>query len=210
MALQDKKQMIVKAASDCFSRYGYEKTTLDDIGKLVELDKTSLYYYYKNKESIFTDVIYLEMNEFLRNLHVSLENVTSCREKIFTYLREKIKYMQRLLDLHNLTIEAFSNIQPFFLELFNNVQKREVDFIHEILDFCYQEGEIKECDTKRVAQIILNILDAIRIKALIGKDLRFPQQVNYKQIEEEVIFTVSLILDGLYYENETKNGMENF
>ena len=35
MELQDKKAEIQKAASECFARYGYEKTTLDDIGRLV-------------------------------------------------------------------------------------------------------------------------------------------------------------------------------
>ena len=57
---QDKKESILKAANICFSKYGYEKTTMDDIGKLAGLNKASLYYYYKNKESIYCEVVFLE------------------------------------------------------------------------------------------------------------------------------------------------------
>ena len=57
MDTSPKKQEILKAASECFARFGYEKTTLDDIGKMVGLNKASLYYYYKNKEDIFAEVV---------------------------------------------------------------------------------------------------------------------------------------------------------
>ncbi|MFX0062900.1 MAG: TetR/AcrR family transcriptional regulator [Candidatus Hermodarchaeota archaeon] len=34
------------AASDCFAKYGYRKTTLEDISKIVGVRKASLYYYW--------------------------------------------------------------------------------------------------------------------------------------------------------------------
>ena len=46
MTEPDKREQILKAAAECLSQYGYEKTTLSDIGKLVGLNKASLYYYY--------------------------------------------------------------------------------------------------------------------------------------------------------------------
>jgi AcrR family transcriptional regulator len=64
----EKKKEILKAASDCFARYGYEKTTLDDIGKMVGLNKASLYYYYKNKEAIFSEVVFEETEALFQAL----------------------------------------------------------------------------------------------------------------------------------------------
>ncbi|MBN2412453.1 TetR/AcrR family transcriptional regulator [candidate division KSB1 bacterium] len=197
MAKSDKKQMILKAAADCFSRYGYEKTTLDEIGRQVGLTKTSIYYYYANKESIFTEVIYLEMDEFLNNLHKRIDKVPNCRDKILIYLREKILYMQQLFYLHNLSIETIAHVQPFFVDLFKSVLKKEVNFLNEILIYCQKDCMNREYDTKRVAYNILNILDALRLGALLEQNFRFPPHIDYKKIEEEVIFTVSLILDGL-------------
>jgi AcrR family transcriptional regulator len=41
MSKEDKKLKVLKAESDCFGGYGYERTTSDDIGKLVGLNKAS-------------------------------------------------------------------------------------------------------------------------------------------------------------------------
>ena len=61
---EEKKQMILHAATECFSQLGYDKTTLDDIGGKVKLNKASLYYYYNSKEDLFCDVIYAEAQRF--------------------------------------------------------------------------------------------------------------------------------------------------
>ncbi|HUP12202.1 MAG TPA: TetR/AcrR family transcriptional regulator, partial [Niastella sp.] len=65
---QDIKEKIGKAAMQCFARYSLEKTTLDDIARVVHLNKASLYYYYKNKEDIFLDVAVREGQHYLLTL----------------------------------------------------------------------------------------------------------------------------------------------
>ena len=40
---KDKRQMILEAAGECFDRFGYNKTTLKDIGERVGLNKASIY-----------------------------------------------------------------------------------------------------------------------------------------------------------------------
>ncbi|MBL0095706.1 MAG: helix-turn-helix transcriptional regulator [Bacteroidetes bacterium] len=37
----EKKKLILNAAMDCFSQMGYDKTTLDEIGGKVNLNKAS-------------------------------------------------------------------------------------------------------------------------------------------------------------------------
>ena len=49
---EEKKQMILKAAAECFSKNGYDKTTLDEIGHKVSLNKATLYYYYSSLPGI--------------------------------------------------------------------------------------------------------------------------------------------------------------
>lgn len=51
------RENILKIAQDIFSKYGYKKTTLDDIANAVRKWKSSLYYYFKSKEDLFQAVI---------------------------------------------------------------------------------------------------------------------------------------------------------
>ena len=92
MAKAHRKEMILRAATDCFAKYGYGKTTLDDVGALVGLNKASLYYYYKSKESLFCDVIFRETEIFLDELHSKISQASTTEEKILKYLDERINY----------------------------------------------------------------------------------------------------------------------
>lgn len=193
----ERKQEILKAASECFARFGYEKTTLDDIGKMVGLNKASLYYYYKNKETIFAEVISREVEDYIQELYTKIQEIPGCRNKILTYLREKFRYMQKLMNLHSLSMEAFRSVQPMFAQLFEQICEKEVNFINDILLGCIECGEMKAVDSKRIAKTILTVVDAIKMKAIQGVDTRFIDQIDPAQMEEEVVFTVSIILDGL-------------
>ncbi len=197
MDISPKKKKILKAASECFARFGYEKTTLDDIGKMVGLNKTSLYYYYKSKEDIFAEVIFSEVEEYTQEVCSKILEIQDCREKILTYLREKIRYMQKIGNVSKLSIESLQQVRPIFEKLQHHTYQKEVDFLNDILRTCIKDGKMEPCNSEEVAKSILTILDAIKLKMLQGIDVRFIEQIDYAKLEDEVIFTVSLILDGV-------------
>ena len=206
MDISPKKQEILKAARECFARFGYEKTTLDDIGKMVGLNKASLYYYYKNKEAIFAEVVFFEAEQYMQALYAKIQDTRGCREKILTYLKEKFRYMQKVMNLHNLSVESLRSIQPFFEKIYADFYEKEVNFIADILATCMKNDEIKPCDSKRIAKSILAVTDAIKLKALQGKDVRFADKTVYQKVEDEVVFIVSLILDGMITSHKNSGG----
>jgi len=61
----EKREQILIGAEKLFTRYGYLKTTMDDIAEIAGLKKASLYYYYNSKDAIFRDVIMKEINNFI-------------------------------------------------------------------------------------------------------------------------------------------------
>ena len=68
MKATEKRIKILEAAKSCFTQFGYEKTTLEDIGKKLGLNNSSLYYYFKNKEEIFTAVVVKEAEKIVDDL----------------------------------------------------------------------------------------------------------------------------------------------
>ncbi len=51
------KEKIIEAAVELFERYGYEKTTLEDIAGRIGKTKTSVYYYFDGKPAILREVL---------------------------------------------------------------------------------------------------------------------------------------------------------
>lgn len=193
MEALDKRDEILKAAGLCFARYGYEKTTLDDIGRAVGLNKASLYYYFKNKESIYTEVIYTEADAFLNNVMQEVSKVSGCKGKIFTYLSERTKFIKDSINLNQLSEDSVKKITPLFSEMYMRVMEREIRHLAGILENCVQENEIAACDTNRIANSILLITESIRGRI----DCKLTSEQVFKVVVDETEFTVSLILEGL-------------
>ncbi|MGG3467358.1 TetR/AcrR family transcriptional regulator [Neobacillus pocheonensis] len=56
MAL-DRRKMIVEAATKSFSLFGYKATTMDQVAKLANVGKGTIYTFFKNKEELFEEII---------------------------------------------------------------------------------------------------------------------------------------------------------
>lgn len=195
METPEKKLSILKAASSCFARYGYEKTTLDDIGRLVGLNKASLYYYYKNKESIYTEVIFNEANEYLTTVFDEVRKVEGCKDRVLKYISERLKYIRGAVNLSQLSIDSIQKLAPLFGDMYGKIVEKEVEYLSAVLDCCIKDGEITKCDTSRVAKSIITVFEAIlnRVGACSEQS---STDISLDALAE-VSFIVSLILDGL-------------
>ena len=193
----DKREHITTAAAECLARYGYEKTTMDDIARRVGLNKTSLYYYFPSKEAIFTQVVIEEARLFIGALQTKIESVTGCRRRILTYLTERLHYYRQVVNLHNLSIDTLNRVQPTFKALYQSVLEREIAFIELILEQGMQAGEIRDGQAGRLAHAIMTVADALKHAACCQSAKPWPAEIDYSAIESDLHLIVSLIMDGI-------------
>ena len=59
-----KKLNIIGAAQELFARFGFVKTTVDEIAKAASMGKATIYHYFKGKEDIYKEVVEKESNIF--------------------------------------------------------------------------------------------------------------------------------------------------
>jgi len=197
MPVSHKRQQILDAASECLARFGYDKTTMDDIARRIGLNKTSLYYYYRNKESIFIEVIVQEAKTFLDALQAKAVKAHGCRNQIRTYLAERFRYYQKVVNLHQLSLETLRSIQPTFKALYQSVLDQEIDFIGKLAQAGMDRGEIKPGSARELGRIILTVADAIKLATCSEPGQRPPETIDYSQVEKDVVYAVTLMLDGL-------------
>jgi TetR/AcrR family transcriptional regulator, repressor for uid operon len=62
------KEKIVQAALTTFSKYGYDKTRMDDIAENAKISKGTLYLYFKSKEKLFYAISENSINELKEQL----------------------------------------------------------------------------------------------------------------------------------------------
>ncbi len=195
--VKKKKADILEAAKKAFAYYGYDKTTLDDIGKIAGLNKASLYYYYKNKESIFIDVIKTEIEELIGHVRKKNSAIQGYKQKITAYLRELFSRTGATANINKLAMDTAYNFHPFFLELVDDLIHRHTAYIVEILRESRKNGEIVKCDEEKVASSIVTVIQSVKNKNCSFIDSNIQKVTASSSTEDEIIFTVSLILDGL-------------
>jgi TetR/AcrR family transcriptional regulator len=54
---EQRRESIIDAASKLFSSKGYDKVSMEEIALETELSKTTLYFYFEDKESLFLAVV---------------------------------------------------------------------------------------------------------------------------------------------------------
>ncbi len=95
------RELILKTAQDIFSKYGYKKTTLDDIAHAVRKGKSSLYYYFNSKEELFQAVVLKEAETLSRALEkVVIRNIDPI-EKLREYILTKLKTYRGLANFYH-------------------------------------------------------------------------------------------------------------
>ena len=131
------KESIKKAAQDLFRKYGYHKTSVNEIAKRAKIAKATIYKYFESKElllqSILMEYIQQSVHEIIQNsseeldeeaylsmiiLKTSRLSYTVCNEFIgWEFIRESANSQEFLKtlsdDLENLLIQSFNQTQLF-------------------------------------------------------------------------------------------------
>jgi len=198
-----KRTQIISAAKICFAQFGYDKTTLDDIGKRMGLNKSSLYYYFKNKEEIFTAVVLEEADNIVEELQSEIESKVSPEERIQFYMRKRLGYYKKILSLHQLSAESLRQIQPGFHQLYSNILLREITFIQR--QILLIDNNIPEAQAKKIAELIIISADGIKHDEILYNNPDIFKEPNYLRIETNIEFLISLVLQGVRSNSKTNS-----
>ncbi len=125
----EKKEHVLRAASEVFARYSFDKTTLDDIGKRAGLNKASLYYYFKSKEDLFVAVIRAETQTFITDLQAKTLAYPDVRKQIRFFLTERIRRYGEVLHLTQLSVDNLHPLEPLLEEIHQETKIGELAFL---------------------------------------------------------------------------------
>lgn len=95
------RESIVNAAIDIFSKYGFKKTTMDDIAMALGKGKSSIYYYFRNKEEIFQAVLEKEVTLLKSKLQEAVNAKKNPKGKLKAYIITRMEGFENMLNYYN-------------------------------------------------------------------------------------------------------------
>ncbi|GAB3817799.1 TetR/AcrR family transcriptional regulator [Pontibacter rugosus] len=183
---------ILNGAQHLFRRFGWCKTTMEDIAKAAGKGKSTLYYYYKSKDEIFDEVVTREMEEVFRVLREEVAKAETAENKLRTLCSVKFGLLQEKANLCNVIrgdIEA--NMQRL-IELNRRYEIREITIVRNILKFGLEKGEFAQYAVSDVDAIAFAMVCAFR-----GLEVGLLVENKFADIEARMDVINNILMSGL-------------
>jgi AcrR family transcriptional regulator len=181
------RNKVIISAGKIFSRYGFKKTTMDEIAKALKMGKSSIYYYFESKEDIFEAVVMWEANILRNELTTAIKSVESPIEKMTNYVFVRMKSFEKLSNYYNAIFDK--NLDHFdFIENIREKYDREELAILRLI--------IYHGARKKVFNVINSEYTALAIQTTL-KGLEVP--LFWKKKEVNIENRLNAILDVLFY-----------
>ncbi len=189
--MKDKKMKdnIIQHADKLFKKFGYNKTTMNDIAKSMGKSKSSLYHYYSHKEEIYKDVISREFNILKEKLLNEINKKISPIDKLHTYTIVRIKLLSDIAIYYTHFNEEYYLLYDFNEKIRKDFDKEEVNIITNILIEGVQENIFKIKTPKQLAEAFLIVLKGYEYKWAINKP--------NKELEKNIRSLFEILLNGI-------------
>ena len=162
------KEKIVQAAITTFSKYGYDKTRMDDIAKSAKLGKGTLYLYFKSKEELFYDISensIKELKEQLSKLFSKKEDLVHDAEKFYDQYRNLIHDSEKV----SFEMIAESSRNPKLRKVLYEQRMKVYDIVIDYLRRQIEKGFFrKDVDVNAIASGLVALYDGLTISKLLG------------------------------------------
>ncbi|WP_456275020.1 TetR/AcrR family transcriptional regulator [Bacillus sp. AK031] len=153
----DRKKLIVEAATKSFSLFGYKATTMDQVSKLANVGKGTIYNFFKNKEELFDEIIGTLIKEMKEAAEEVIVPANSFYENVHAALFRILEFRKE----HQLTIKLFQEEQemgtPAVIEVRKRLEDAIIFFIKVKISEAVEKGEIKKCDPEITAFVMLQL-----------------------------------------------------
>lgn len=188
-----RKIEIREKAQAVFSKYGYRKTTVEDIGKACGLGKAALYHYFTGKEEIIAEVTRHSNEQLLEKMRFAVDSTKDPRNKLLALVNARLKFMSE----NCIECEELVEILPMVANLRQVYFQEEMEIIRQILEEGMKLGMFRPAN--------LETAPLIMISALRGIEIHFAEVRDAPALRDGIKELMELFFSGLCVQKcETK------
>ncbi len=138
--MDDVKKLILERARTRFDRFGFQKTTMDEISRDCKISKRTLYEHFQDKQHLFECLIESEGHKDIENIFARMGKVDDPLDRLMNLLRTAIAYFSEDIFLTRL----LKNDHALFSSLLNGKSTRLItEHLINIIDGIVAEGKEK-------------------------------------------------------------------
>ena len=184
------EQVILDAALKVFSRYGYKKSTLEDIASELSMTNTAMYAYATSKRDLYEQTVRFVMKRWQSGVEQAISEKTTALEMMTALCESALYYLAKDAEFCAL-LRSDPSIFPMFptVDPYEEINRDSVRMIERVLLFGCETGEFRAVDAAGMSEVLFSIYKNFIIHTYINSEEDYTSR--YLPI------TMELIINGI-------------
>ena len=161
----NKKASIIETASRLFSKQGYEATTTLQIAREVGITEPAVFYHFKNKNALFTEIIEAASNSFIKRI----DALDLSGEPAFGYIEALIRIHFSVVAEEPESLRILLRTCPARMEepenacakVYRQVRRKMKDTVGRILERGVISGEFRPISIDVMSNVLIALLNGL-------------------------------------------------
>jgi len=172
MNRNEKTDLILQAALKVFSKYGFSKTTIEDIAKELSMTKGNLYLYFKDKKDLYEKAVAYGLRRWQKSAHDSIDVTADPASQIVQFAINGWLYLSKDIEMQNIIVND-PDVFPLFPEEdhYYKINIDSMNLLKEILKKGIKTKQIRnDLDIDTTTQFLYSIYVMFVIRTYVKSE----------------------------------------
>lgn len=188
---EKKRERMLEVAAELFSKKNYHEVMMDDVARLTDVAKGTVYNYFTSKEELYFTI----MSSKLGNLNTSLKNKIASEisviDSLHTYIIHLYMFMMKYQNFFLMYQKEYMNAQNEFCDELRAMSDELKSILNDVIYKGKRENQFRDIDESFAVKLVLGSVFGAVQRGIENK------YTGEKLIEErEKLF--DFVLHGLY------------
>ncbi len=170
------KEKILEVAAEEFAKRGFDAVSMNNIAKIVDINKATLYHHFKDKRTLYQEIVKVELDK----LHSNFEKELNFKEKsgeelLVGYIKSLVMTIKESPYIVSFVLREFANYGANIEENLVPHIEKNLDYLTQIMNKLNLKRKYKDMNVYAVYCLIhgtINTFYTIQMSPLpIGNDL---------------------------------------
>ncbi len=152
------KEQIMAAAIPLFAKYGYRKTTIDDIAHALRMAKGNIYHYFSNKEDLYHQAVASVLDAWRGYVQEQVSDIVDPAERFRRMAEVAIEYPVSNLNFCNILLQdpgIFSLSNRF--DNYRPVNQPAEELLRGVIESGIRAGVFRDAPVEYTTELIFSI-----------------------------------------------------
>jgi AcrR family transcriptional regulator len=189
--MESTQQAVLDSAGRCFARYGYKKTSMENVAAEAHVAKGTVYLYCENKQDLFYRTVERELRAWIEDLSTLIDPERPASEILASMAQRDAAFVERRPLVADLLSGLLDGELPTFRSRFAQLRKIGLEHVIAVLELGIGQGVFADDLDVRATAYVLQEMQ------LAGALLRQRTDLPARQVRRQQIAALRLVLQGL-------------